>query len=114
MTRPEVRKYLIDIPAACELISLFTARKAFDDYAADPLLSSAVERQFEIIGEAHAQAIRIEPGMADRITDSRRIIAFQNRLAHGYATVSSRLVWGVVDRHLPELRRQVDELLSHS
>jgi uncharacterized protein with HEPN domain len=114
MTRPEVLKYLIDIQVAGELIARFTAGREFDDYANDPLLSSAVERQFEIIGEALAQALRLEPNLASRITDFRRIIAFRNRLAHGYATVSSRLVWGVVDRYLPELRRQIDELLSHA
>ena len=45
---------------------------------------SAVERQFEIIGEALGQLARLDPAMAERITDFRRVIAFRNILVHGY------------------------------
>ena len=42
----EVRKYLFDIQEACEMLAQFTKRKSLDDYVADTLLRSAVERQF--------------------------------------------------------------------
>ena len=50
--RLEARKYLYDIRRAAELLREFTSGKTFADYEGDAMLRSAVERQFEIIGEA--------------------------------------------------------------
>ena len=54
----------------------------------------------------------MEPGLTRRISDTKRIIAFRNRLIHGYASVSDELVWGVVEANLPTLRREVEALLD--
>ncbi len=107
----EVVKYLHDIQAACSLIREFVNNKSFDDYQTDALLRSAVERQFEIVGEALRQASFLDETVLEAITHSRDIIAFRNRLIHGYAQVSNELVSGVVERDLPTPRDQVDKLL---
>jgi uncharacterized protein with HEPN domain len=70
--RLEARKYLSDIQVAVGRIARFTAGKRFNEYVADEMLRSAVERQFGIVGEALARlqkdspqvaaAIRITPG----------------------------------------------------
>jgi len=114
MLPPEVRKYLFDIAQACDLLLQFTKGKSLGDYSADPLLRSAVERQFEVIGEALSQALQIEPDLPHRITYTQRIIAFRNRLIHGYASVSDELVWGVLEVNLPILRQEVHGLLDES
>jgi uncharacterized protein with HEPN domain len=108
----ELRKYLFDIAQACDLITQFTYGKTFADYSTDALLRSAVERQFEVIGEALNQARRLYPDLSNRVSDCRRIIAFRNRLIHGYAFVSDELVWGVLETNLPTLRREVQSLLD--
>ncbi len=58
------------------------------------------------------QVVRLDPSLASRISDSRRIIAFRNRLIHGYASVSNEVVWGVLEASLPTLRREVQALLE--
>jgi uncharacterized protein with HEPN domain len=90
---PDRRKYLWDALAAAELLSQFGEGKSLEDYQADPLLRSAVERQFEIIGEALNQLSKLDPDLAAGIPDLRRIVAFRNILIHGYATVDDALVW---------------------
>jgi uncharacterized protein with HEPN domain len=72
MRPPEVRKYLAQ----------FSTGKTLNDYHGDALLRSAIERQFEIVGEALNQAIKLDAGLADQVSDSGRIIAFRNRLIH--------------------------------
>jgi uncharacterized protein with HEPN domain len=108
----ETKKYFFDIAEACDLIAQFTAEKTFADYQNDPLLRSAVERQFEIAGEALCQAIRHDANVAGLISNSSRIISFRNRLIHGYSTVSDNVVWGVVETNLPQLTREVKALLE--
>jgi uncharacterized protein with HEPN domain len=106
------RKYLWDAQQAAERVARFVAGKAFDDYLADEQLRSAVERQFEIIGEALSQLARLDPTTAASVPDLPRIVAFRNVLIHGYATVDDRLVWGVVEGSLPGLRSRLSELLT--
>ena len=108
------RAYLQDIRTAVELVTRFTAGRSFDAFAADPLLRSAVERQLEIAGEALGQLAKSDPATAARISDFRRIIALRNILIHGYARVDHRVIWGIVENHVPILKREVDTLLAQS
>jgi uncharacterized protein with HEPN domain len=108
---PEVRKYLFDAAEACDTIVQFVAGKTFEDYKRDQMMRSAVERQFEIVGEARANLLRIAPDLESRISDARRIVAFRNRLIHGYASVLDQLVWGIAEKNLPVLRRELAELI---
>ena len=105
-------KYLWDARRAAERIARFTAGRSFDDYLADDMLRAAVERQFEVIGEAFAGLRRADPALASTIPDLPRIVAFRNVLVHGYATVDDRLVWGVVERDLAGLREILGRLVG--
>jgi uncharacterized protein with HEPN domain len=89
-----------------------SADRPLAEYQSDVLLRSAVERQLEIIGEALNQALKHFPELADRISESRQIIAFRNRLIHGYATIAADVVWAVVTGDLPRLRAKVEQLLA--
>ena len=106
------KKLLYDIDQAIGLIISFVRGKRFEDYANDPLLRSAVERQFEIIGEALNRLVKVDPESASRISGYQRIIAFRNVLAHGYDVVSDEIVWDIVQDRLVVLRQEVDELKS--
>lgn len=114
MISEEAAKYLWDARHAANRIARFTAERSFEDYLADEMLRSAVERQFEIIGEAFAGLRRVDPDLAASITSLPRIVAFRNVLIHGYATVDDRLVWSVVQGKLTELLGLLARLLDEA
>jgi len=110
--RLEVRKYLYDIKQAADLIGEFTAGKQFSDYEENSMLRAAVERKFEIIGEALSKLTRADSAIASHVSEHARIIAFRNILIHGYAEIDDQLVWDIIENKLPLLRHEVDELLA--
>lgn len=109
--RLESKKYLFDIVAAARLLVEFSRGKKFEDYVADALLRSAVERQFEVIGEAVTQLVKSDSHVGKQIPDYRRVIAFRNLLIHGYAQIDHRIVWDVLQTNLPALLHRAEELL---
>jgi len=108
----EIRKYLYDIRQACDELEGFTTGKSYSDFTQDSMLRSAVERQFEIIGEALRQMITKDSSLASRISDTKRIIAFRNRLIHGYADIDQEVIWGILETNLPRLHREIKTLLE--
>jgi len=109
---PEAAKYLWDALTASERIQRFIRDKTFDDYLADELLRSGVERQFEIVGEALGQLRKAHPSVADLVPDLAKIVGFRNVLIHGYATVDDTLVWGTVEAKLEPLIDCLKRLLA--
>ncbi len=107
--RPE--KLLADMLAASTAIEYFIKGKTRDSYSGDLLLRSAVERQLEILGEAIRRLQSIDPILATKISEHRRIIAFRNLIAHGYDGLDNDIVWQVVTEKLPVLIRETDALL---
>ena len=111
--RLEVKKYLYDIQRAANLLTEFTHGKTFADYERDAMLRAAVEREFEVIGEAMNRLAKTDALVAARISDYQRIIAFRNILIHQYTDVDDRLVWDVVETKLATLSREVGTLLEN-
>jgi uncharacterized protein with HEPN domain len=104
------KKLVYDMDRAAALIVRFVSGKRFEDYTGDPLLRSAVERQFEIIGEALNRLKKVDPRLLVRITDAQRIIAFRNVLAHGYDVISDDVVWDIVQNGLPLLCQEIEQI----
>jgi len=108
----EAKKFLYDIQQAVQLLKDFATNKTFDDYAEDAMLRSAIERQFEIIGEALSQLAKADLDIVSQISEYQRIIAFRNILIHGYAQVDDHVVWDVLQTRLPTLSDQIEKLLG--
>jgi len=110
--RLESKKILEDIRAAAANILDFTRGKNFDDYVRDQMLRSAVERQFEIIGEALNRLSKIDAQTVLKISYFDRIISFRNILIHGYDVVDSAVVWDVIQKDLPELHTEIKAMIE--
>lgn len=110
--RLESKKYLFDILQAAKRVAEFTRNRQFSEYEGDALLRAAVERQFEIIGEALRRLANEDAATAALISEHARIIAFRNILVHGYADIDDRIIWDIVQSKLPTLLREVESLLK--
>jgi uncharacterized protein with HEPN domain len=102
---------LSDIVGAGRAVETFTAVKSRADYIADLMLRSAVERQFEILGEALRRLAYRNPDIVARISEHQRIIAFRNLIAHGYDALDTDVVWQVIVEKLPVLLAEAESLL---
>jgi uncharacterized protein with HEPN domain len=106
------RAYLWDVLQAADAIDRFSAGLDAVAYAENALVRSAVERQFEIIGEALNRLAKIAPEIAPRVPHLRDIVGFRNVLIHGYAGIDDARVWDIVQTSLPSLRTSVSALLA--
>lgn len=112
--RPKTPKWLEDIRASAAFILGVVEGKDLADYESDPLVRAAVERHFEIVGEAMKRLARADPETAARMGDHPRIIAFRNVLIHGYDLVDHAAVWKVIQENLPSLLSQIEGLLREA
>lgn len=110
--RRDPKSFLWDARDAANAIAAMTAGRSFEDFDRDIVLRSAVERQFEIVGEALRQLARLDAAFAAKIPHLREIVAFRNVLIHGYAMIDRVRVWRAVEEDLPGLRAALDKLLA--
>jgi len=108
----ETKTWLYDILSAItEIESFFADRpKEFARYKADLRTKRAVERNIEIIGEAMNRILKQNTSL--EITNSRKIVDVRNRIVHGYDSVSDEFIWGIVIRHIPILKSEIEKLLN--
>lgn len=109
--KPDASAHLHDILVAARAVKQFVAGSTFDDYCSNELLRSAVERKFEIMGEALNRLETVEPDVVAQIRDYRDIISFRNILVHGYDAIDDRIVWDVIQADLDNLVEDVTRLI---
>lgn len=102
---------LYDILQAIKDIESFLGgKRIFSEYQRSLILKRAIEREFEIIGEAVKRLMSIQPDL--KITGAKRIISFRNRISHGYDAIDDEAVWGIIVNHLPALKLEIEEMLN--
>jgi uncharacterized protein with HEPN domain len=110
--KDEIKTYLHDIKESCIAIQQFTANIDFAKYSSDDMIHSAVERKFEIIGEALVKIRDEAEDTFPAIRNSRSIISFRNILIHGYSSIDDRIVWDVIKTDLDVLMEDIRTLLD--
>ncbi|MCH5226624.1 MAG: DUF86 domain-containing protein [Muribaculaceae bacterium] len=94
----EVESYFIDYPFR------------YDIFEKDMKTRRAVERNVEIMGEAMNRIRKVEPDY--QIPNAKEVIATRNRVIHSYEYVEPTFLWGLVVRHIPELKKDIELLIS--
>ncbi len=106
----EIQKFLFDIRVSIDSIESYLGDKRdFNIYKANKMLRRAVEREFEIIGEALNCINKIDPGF--EISSKKQIIGMRNRVIHNYDKIDDEIVWGTIVRHLPILKAEISKLI---
>lgn len=108
---PRLHKYLTDAHNATIAISQFVQGRTQDDFLNDLFLRSAVERQFEILGESLNLASKEKEDLELEIPDLWKIIGLRNRIIHGYDSVDDELVWDISQTKIPLLYQSLVELI---
>jgi uncharacterized protein with HEPN domain len=107
----EIQKYLYDIQSSLNSINEYLGEKRdFNFYKSDKLLRRGIERELEIIGEAANRIIKIDKTI--KIDNARKIVDLRNWIIHGYDKVDDVIIWGIISKQIPLLKKQVDELLK--
>ncbi|KAF0235516.1 MAG: hypothetical protein FD181_3451 [Prolixibacteraceae bacterium] len=106
----EAQKFLYDINESIDSINQYlTDKRDFNIYQNDKLLRRGIERELEIIGEAVNKLLKIDPTL--KIDNARKIVDLRNWVIHGYDKIDDVVIWGIVSRQIPLLKKQVEELL---
>ena len=72
------------------------------------MLRRAIEREFEIIGEAMNRIEKLDATI--NISGKKQIVSLRNRVIHGYDKIDDEIIWGTIIRHLPALRIEIENL----
>lgn len=109
-----IHKYLTDISICIAQIDSALERfgRHFETFEADIVFRLFVERNIEIMGEAMARILKINPGI--KITSSRKIVDTRNFVIHAYDSLKPDILWAIVINHLPILKQEISALLTLS
>lgn len=112
--QPKTPKLLEDIRDAASFVLEVTKSQSLEAYRDNRLLRQAVERNFEIIGEALNRLTKLDPQTAARIGNVARIVAFRNVLIHGYDVLDHEIIWNIIRNDLPPLLQHITVLLQEA
>jgi uncharacterized protein with HEPN domain len=111
MPRKTSEKYLLDMMLAGQKIRRFLSGYDKQRFVADEKTISAVERQFEILGEAARQVDEATRLKFSEI-DFRRIVGMRNIIAHDYENIRVDTMWSTAQKHVPELIQVLEPYLT--
>jgi len=109
MRKPKV--YLIDIIAAMDAIEEFVKNKSFEEFKNNDLISSAVIRKLEVIGEA-AKHIPEDIVQKHKEIPWKKMAGMRDRLIHFYFGVKQDLVWRTIKQDLPEIKPLIKKIID--
>ena len=107
----KIKKFLFDIKESIESIESYLGDKRdFNLYQSKKMLRRAIEREFEIIGEAMSRIDKLDNKI--NITTKKQIISLRNRVIHGHDKIDDAIIWGTIVRHLPILKIEIQNLID--
>jgi uncharacterized protein with HEPN domain len=103
--------YLKDILDAMDTIEKFVGAIDFDGFQSSDMISSAVIRKFEIIGEA---AKNIPEDIRSKYPQIpwKEMAGMRDRLIHFYSGVKYELVWHTIKDIIPNVKSLLQKIIE--
>lgn len=105
----DYRVYLDDIVQAIQSIERYTKGLSRSQFLQKKLISDAVIKNLEIIGEA-VKRLPLEIRQHHPTIEWKKIAGFRDILIPEYASVDLRIVWDAVVNKLPFLKQSIKEI----
>lgn len=104
----ELRKHILE---ETSFILDSTGGKVKEDVINDPILSRALIRSLEIIGEA---STKLDPDFKALYphVEWRKMSGTRNRLIHDYFGIDYDIVWDIIISKLPDLKDEITDIIS--
>jgi uncharacterized protein with HEPN domain len=103
--------YLCDILESIEKIQTYTKAMDFEAFRTNALVIDGVVRNLEIIGEA-AKKIPLSVRRNTPHIEWKKIAGLRDILIHEYFAVNLKIIWGLIDKKLPILYKQIKEIVQ--
>lgn len=96
---------------AIEALFSYVKKRRVHEMGKNRMLTSAIERELEILGEA---ANHLSEKTKSKIPEIpwRQIIGMRHHISHEYFDVDYRIIWKTIKHELPGLHKQLKELLD--
>ena len=111
MPQHKKEKYLADILLYIEDLETFSDQINIQNIEM-PINKWSVERALSIIGEALNQADKLDGNLP--ITNKNQIIGLRHILVHDYDKIDIQRLFIILQKHLPVLKVEVENILKDS
>ena len=102
--------YVDDIISSIKKVKSYTKKITYEEFVKNSLVQDAVERNFEIIGEA-ARQMPEDVKEKYKTIEWRQVIAFRNIIAHEYFGVNYKIMWDIIQNELPPLLTKMKKII---
>lgn len=104
------KEYLRHIQDECSYIISVSENLSYEDFLENETLKRAVVRSLEIIGEA-TKKIPADVKVKWKTIKWKNMAGMRDRLIHDYMGVNYTIVWDVMKNKIPDMNKQISELL---
>lgn len=113
MKKKEPIFFLKDIENSLNKIFKYTQGISYNEFVENDLVKDAVERNFEIIGEAVKNLSEDFRNQYPNIP-FKQVAGMRDKLIHDYFGVDYEILWKTIQDKLPQFKSEIDELIKLS
>src|SRR4030065_1105099 len=105
--------FLKDILLAIRKIENYTEKLTYEEFLKDELRQDGVVKNLEVIGEAVKNIPQDIKNKKPEI-EWKKIAGLRDILTHEYFGINFEIVWDVIMKKIPDLKKAVADLLSEN